>query len=95
MPIRVLSINQLADKGVRFSRAHIYRLIKQGSFPRPIRLGAQRIGFIEFEIDAWIQSKISNRDGGADAEKALKLSERGLSAAKARHRNNQVGPRGR
>jgi len=40
------------------SRSTIYQRISDGTFPRPISLGARAIGFIESEIDAWLQSRI-------------------------------------
>jgi len=40
------------------SRSTIYLRISEGSFPKPISLGARAIGFIESEIEAWLQSRI-------------------------------------
>lgn len=42
------------------SRSSIYLDIKSGSFPKPIKLGARSIGFVEQEIDEWIEKKIQN-----------------------------------
>ena len=41
------------------SRSSIYAAIKNGTFPKQIRLGGPRaIGFIESEVEAYIQSCI-------------------------------------
>jgi prophage regulatory protein len=40
------------------SRSNIYSQIKAGTFPAPISLGARAIGFINHEIDAWIESRV-------------------------------------
>lgn len=41
------------------SRSTIYARIAEGSFPRPIDLGGGRaVGWIESEINAWVQSRI-------------------------------------
>lgn len=41
------------------SRAHIYRLIKAGSFPEPIPLLSTRVVvWLASEIDAWIAAQI-------------------------------------
>lgn len=41
------------------SRSTIYTRIAEGSFPRPIELGGGRaVGWIESEINAWIQARI-------------------------------------
>lgn len=39
-------------------RSSIYSAIKEGLFPAPISLGARRIGFLENEIDAWLEDRI-------------------------------------
>jgi prophage regulatory protein len=65
--MKLLSIDELKpEKGISYSRPHLYRLIKAKKFPKPISLGENRIGFVESEIDAWIAAKITERDTGAD-----------------------------
>lgn len=32
------------------------------TFPRPVDLGPRSIGFVEAEIDAWLQQRIANRE---------------------------------
>ena len=36
-----------------------------GSFPKPVRLGARAIGWIESEVDAWIREQIAASRGNA------------------------------
>jgi prophage regulatory protein len=40
------------------SRSSVYLRISQQRFPRPISLGAQSVGWIESEIEGWIESQI-------------------------------------
>jgi prophage regulatory protein len=48
------------------SRSTIYARIAAGAFPSPVPLGGKAVGWIEAEIQAWIESRISARDlGGA------------------------------
>ena len=43
------------------SRSTIYARIAEGAFPRPIDLGGGRaVGWIESEIDAWLQARIDS-----------------------------------
>ena len=35
------------------SRATIYREIKAGNFPKQLQLSPQRVGWLQWEIDAW------------------------------------------
>ncbi|MGQ0452870.1 helix-turn-helix transcriptional regulator [Bacillus sp. SS-TM] len=41
-----------------YGKAWIYRLINDGKFPAPVKIGSRAIAFVESEIDTWIQSVI-------------------------------------
>jgi prophage regulatory protein len=41
------------------ARATIYLKIKEGTFPKQIKLGPRSVGWLESEIKAWIQNRIS------------------------------------
>ncbi len=43
------------------SRSTIYSLISRGEFPQKIQLATRSIGFLESEINDWIESKLSQR----------------------------------
>jgi prophage regulatory protein len=61
--MRVISFEKLgSEKGIRYSRQHIYNLEKMKRFPKRIRIGPNRIGWVESEIDDWLKSKIDARD---------------------------------
>lgn len=40
------------------SRSTIYLRISEGKFPQPIRLGSRAVGWIEAEIDEWLEQRI-------------------------------------
>ena len=42
-----------------YSRSWIYELIKQKQFPQPIKIGSRAVGFIESEIEEFLQELIS------------------------------------
>lgn len=44
------------------SRSKMYEEIAAGRFPKPIDLGPRSRGFVEAEIDAWIEARIAERD---------------------------------
>jgi predicted DNA-binding transcriptional regulator AlpA len=46
----------------RYSRPRINRLMRAGKFPLTIKLGGNRVGFVENEIEAWIEEKTRARD---------------------------------
>jgi prophage regulatory protein len=60
--MRLLSRDDLKQKGIRFSRQHLHRLIRKGLFPRPVKLGEQTNAWPEREIDAWIEGGVAARD---------------------------------
>jgi len=61
---RLLTLKQLKEnKGVPYSREHLYRLEKSGKFPKRIRVGPNRIAWDESEVDAWLEERRQARDG--------------------------------
>ncbi len=40
------------------SRSTIYLRVSQGRFPKPVSLGARAVGWLEAEIQQWLQSRI-------------------------------------
>ena len=53
------------SKGIDYSKTQLWRLEKCGKFPRRVPLTGNpngRHGWVESEIDAWIQARIAERD---------------------------------
>ena len=42
------------------SRSTIYSRITEGSFPRPIRLGARAVGWLESDIESWLTACVES-----------------------------------
>ena len=49
---------------VPYSDMHIWRLERDGRFPRRIRLGARRVGWSLIEISEWIEARKAERGTG-------------------------------
>ena len=45
---------------VPLCRSSIYLKIKEGTFPKPVPLGGRAVGWLEEEIQAWIQEQIDS-----------------------------------
>jgi prophage regulatory protein len=45
------------------SRSTIYSFEKLNKFPKKIKLGERSMGWLESEIDTWIEAKAANREG--------------------------------
>ena len=51
-----------------FSRSSIYRGIRDGSFPVPVRIGERAIAFKLNELEKWIESRPRVQLNGANGE---------------------------
>ena len=49
---------------IPYSQNHLRRLEAQGSFPKRIRIGANRVAWVREEIDGWIEARLNARNGG-------------------------------
>ena len=45
-----------------------FRLEREGLVPKRIKLGPKRVGWLESELQAWLQERAAARDGGGDAD---------------------------
>ena len=79
----------IAKARTGLSRSSIYQKIAQGTFPKPIRLGLRSIGFVESEIEAWIESRIKesrNAASGRQGPRSVSWVEHEIDA----HLRNRV-----
>ena len=52
------------EKGIAFSRQHVFRKVRAGTFPKPIKLGeGERAtnAWLESEVDAWVAERAKAR----------------------------------
>jgi prophage regulatory protein len=50
------------EKRTGLSRSTIYLRIQEGTFPKPISLGARAVGWLEHEIAAWLAARMEIRN---------------------------------
>lgn len=63
---RIIRIDGVCNR-LQLSRSWIYQQIALDQFPRPISLGARAVGWIESEVDDWLEQRITqsrNHIGG-------------------------------
>ncbi|MFL9933482.1 AlpA family transcriptional regulator [Paraburkholderia sp. RL18-103-BIB-C] len=57
-PKRILRITDVIHK-VGMPRSSVYRAASLGEFPKPIKLGEKASGWLESDVDAWIDSRVA------------------------------------
>jgi prophage regulatory protein len=67
MSPRLIPYDALAAKCISYSKPHLWRLEKDNKFPKRVPIGPGRYGYVEAEIDAYLESKIAERDAGVKA----------------------------
>lgn len=58
--MRIIDWHELRSM-IPYSRMHIYRLEKAGSFPKRVQIGRNRIGWVYDEIQDWILDRMNRR----------------------------------
>ncbi len=46
------------ERRTGLARSTLYRDIAAGIFPRPVRIGPGTVGWVEAEVDAWVDARI-------------------------------------
>jgi prophage regulatory protein len=67
MPAVLIPYRDLKAKGVPYSKPHLWRLERDGKFPKRVPLGPGRYAYVESEIDGYIAALIAARDAGQAA----------------------------
>ena len=57
MTNKILRLPAVRER-IGLSRSTIYLRIAEGSFPRPVTLGARAVGWLESDIEEWVRQKI-------------------------------------
>ena len=65
VPIRIVRLPAVQAR-TGLGRSTIYVRLAEGSFPRPVQLGARAVGWIEEEVDEWIRKQIALSRGDAE-----------------------------
>lgn len=62
--MRVIDVDGLKAKGLNISKTQLWRMIKQGDFPKPALVAGRRC-WLEADVDKWISDRFSPGDRGA------------------------------
>lgn len=61
MSMKLIRIKGVMDR-TGLARSTVYKYISEERFPKPIKLGARAVAWVESEVEAWIQDTIERRD---------------------------------
>lgn len=53
---RILRVKEVADK-LSISKSTIWRLRREGCFPKPVKLGPRAVGWFESDVTDWLESR--------------------------------------
>jgi prophage regulatory protein len=86
---RVVRMRELAAR-LALSSSHLYALIQQGRFPRPVALipGGRAKGWPERELTAWLQHRVEIRD--LEARSRLEASKASRDNARVVSKTNLI-----
>jgi prophage regulatory protein len=62
-PLRLLRLPQVIDR-VGLRRSRLYQKVAAGEFPAPVRISANAIGWLEHEVNRWIERRIEDSRAG-------------------------------
>ena len=65
--IRVLDYAALQDRGIKYSKPHLWRMWTKGKFPKPVKLTPGRNVWRDSDIDEWIEKRVAERDNNISA----------------------------
>lgn len=60
MAERILRLPEVKAR-TTLGRSTIYDAIARGDFPQPMKLGLRAVGWIEAEVDAWVEARKAQR----------------------------------
>ena len=66
-PIRLIRLKEVQNR-LGVSRSTIYLWIAEGTFPKPIKMGARLVAWPEHTLNLWMQERLS-RAGGKNLER--------------------------
>lgn len=61
----LLDRDDLIALGIKYSKVHLWRLERQGKFPKRIRLSERKIVWSRSEIEHFQNTRAAERQGGA------------------------------
>ena len=65
---KILRLTEVKAK-TGLGRSSLYNLVSLGKFPQQVRLGPRTVGWIESEVESWLQQQIASSRSARDFHK--------------------------
>jgi prophage regulatory protein len=65
--MKILRVQAVAER-VGFAPPTVWRRAKNGSFPKPVRIGPKVTGWIESEVNDWLAARVAESRAADHAE---------------------------
>lgn len=59
--MKLIKMSQVIEM-TSLANSTIYKYIKEGTFPKPVKLTVKKSAWVEEEIESWILTKIQERE---------------------------------
>lgn len=59
---RLLSYDDLRARGITLSKLQLWRMARDGRFPKPVKLSHSRNAWVEDEVNDWLNMLVVNRE---------------------------------
>jgi prophage regulatory protein len=76
MNVKILRLPDVM-KATGLSRSSIYSFVKESTFPKPRKLSARAVGWLQSDIEAWIVQRVEH------SATPLMFAEHGKASSKA------------
>lgn len=60
---QILGLHEV-ESAVNLKKSSLYAMMQRGEFPASVSLGKRKVGWRSLDIERWIESRVSTRDGG-------------------------------
>ncbi len=88
MPRKILRLPIVLDR-TGLSRSTVYQRVTEGSFPKPVSLGARAVGWVETEVEEWIACQIEASRGIRRQPTASLLCHPAMPSSEPEDRNQR------
>lgn len=60
--MRFLRIGEVRER-IGLGRTSIYKMVNEGTFPKPVRVLGKKVAWLDSEVDEWMMDRIAEERG--------------------------------